>query len=277
VQNIQRAVENYPINWITGVNALFNGLMNEEWFAAYPPRNLVAAIAGGTALHGAVATRWTVMTGTPIAEGYGLTESSPLVSCNPLSDLARPGSIGIPVPATDVALVDDEDEPVPPGSPGELIVRGPQVMQGYWNRPDETGGTIRNGWLYTGDVAVMEDGGFLRIVDRKKDIVLVSGFNVYPNEIEDCLALMPEVLESVVVGVPDPGTGEAVRAYVVQNPDVPGELTREAVIAHCRKHLTGYKVPKSIVLRDELPKSPIGKILRKDLKAEVKAEFAGKS
>jgi long-chain acyl-CoA synthetase len=276
VQNIQRAIENYPINWITGVNALFNGLMNEEWFAAYPPRRLVAAIAGGTALHGAVATRWRVMTGTPIAEGYGLTESSPLVSCNPLSDLARPGSIGIPVPATDVALVDDAGEPVAPGQPGELIVRGPQVMQGYWNRADETGGTIRNGWLYTGDVAVMEDGGFLRIVDRKKDIVLVSGFNVYPNEVEDCLALMPEVLESVVVGVPDPGTGEAVRAYVVQNPDVPGELTREAVIAHCRKHLTGYKVPKSVVLRDELPKSPIGKILRKDLKAEVKAEFAGK-
>jgi long-chain acyl-CoA synthetase len=216
------------------------------------------------------------MTGTPIAEGYGLTESSPLVSCNPLSDLARPGSIGIPVPATDVALVDDDGEPVAQGQPGELIVRGPQVMQGYWNRPDETGGVLRNGWLYTGDVAVMEDGGFLRIVDRKKDIVLVSGFNVYPNEVEDCLALMPEVLESVVVGVPDPGTGEAVRAYVVQNPDVPGELTREAVIAHCRKHLTGYKVPKSVVLRDELPKSPIGKILRKDLKAEVKAEFAGK-
>ena len=276
VQNIQRAIENYPITWITGVNTLFNGLMNEEWFSAFPPTHLVAAIAGGTALHRSVAARWAVMTGTPIAEGYGLTESSPLVSFNPLSDAARPGSIGIPVPGTDAALVDDDDAPVPEGQPGELIVKGPQIMQGYWNRPDETEKTVRNGWLYTGDVAVMEDGGFLRIVDRKKDLVLVSGFNVYPNEVEDCLAKIPEVLEAAVIGIPDAASGEAVRAYVVRNPDVPGELTKEAIVAHCRKHLTGYKVPKSIVIRDELPKSPIGKILRKDLKAEVKAEFAGK-
>ncbi|MCC6008819.1 MAG: AMP-binding protein [Rhodobacteraceae bacterium] len=277
VQNIQRAIENYPISWVTGVNALFNGLMNEEWFSAFPPKHLVAAIAGGTALHRSVATRWTLMTGTPIAEGYGLTESAPLVSCNPLSDAARPGSIGIPVPGTDVALVDDEGAAVPQGEPGELIVKGPQVMQGYWKRPEDTAATIRNGWLFTGDVAVMEEGGFLRIVDRKKDIILVSGFNVYPNELEDCLAMLPEVLESVVVGVPDLATGEAVRAYVVPNPDAAGTLSREAIIAHCRKHLTGYKVPKSVIIRDELPKSPIGKILRKDLKAEVKAEFAGKT
>jgi len=276
VQNIQRAIENYPITWITGVNTLFNGLMNEEWFSAFPPKRLVAAIAGGTALHQSVANRWKVMTGTPIAEGYGLTESSPLVSFNPLSDAARPGSIGIPVPGTDVALVDDDDAPVAEGQPGELIVKGPQVMQGYWNRPEDTAKTVKNGWLYTGDVAVMEDGGFLRIVDRKKDMVLVSGFNVYPNEVEDCLAMIPEVLEAAVVGIPDGASGEAVRAYVVKNPDEPGELTREAIIAHCRKHLTGYKVPKSVIIRDELPKSPIGKILRKDLKAEVKAEFAGK-
>jgi long-chain acyl-CoA synthetase len=276
VQNLQRAIENYPITWITGVNTLFNALMNEEWFAAFPPRKLVAAIAGGTALHQAVAQRWRVMTGTPIAEGYGLTETSPLVSFNPLSDAARPGSIGIPVPGTDVALVDDDDAPVPMGKPGELIVKGPQVMQGYWQRPDETEKTLRNGWLYTGDVAVMEDGGFLRIVDRKKDLVLVSGFNVYPNEVEDCLARMPAVLEAAVVGVPDGAAGEAVRAYVVKNPDFEGELSKEDIVAHCRKHLTAYKVPKSVIIRDELPKSPIGKILRKDLKAEVKAEFAGK-
>ena len=275
VQNIQRAIENYPITWITGVNTLFNGLMNEEWFAAYPPKNLVAAIAGGTALHSAVATRWTVMTGTPIAEGYGLTESSPLVCVNPLSDAARPGSIGIPVPGTDIALVDPDDAPVPFGSPGELIVKGPQVMQGYWNRPGETAATIRGGWLFTGDVAVMEEGGFLRIVDRKKDIILVSGFNVYPNEVEDCLSLMPEVLESVVVGIPDPVAGEVVRAYVTPNPEAPGPLTEAAVIAHCRRHLTGYKVPKSVILRATLPRSPIGKILRKHLKAEVQAEFGG--
>ncbi len=276
VQNIQRAIENYPITWITGVNTLFNGLMNEEWFAAFPPKHLVAAIAGGTALHQSVASRWQAMTGTPIAEGYGLTESSPLVSFNPLSGAARPGSIGIPVPGTDVALVDDDDAPVDAGQPGELIVRGPQVMQGYWKRPQDTEATVKSGWLYTGDVAVMEDGGFLRIVDRKKDMVLVSGFNVYPNEVEDCLALIPEVLEAAVVGIPDGASGEAVRAYVVRNPDQPGELTKEAIIAHCRKHLTGYKVPKSVIIRDELPKSPIGKILRKDLKAEVRDEFAGK-
>ena len=275
VQNIQRAIENYPITWITGVNTLFNGLMNEEWFAAYPPKGLVAAIAGGTALHSAVATRWTVMTGTPIAEGYGLTESSPLVCVNPLSDAARPGSIGLPVPGTDIALVDADDAPVAPGSPGEMIVKGPQVMQGYWNRPEDTEATVKNGWLFTGDVAVMEEGGFFRIVDRKKDIILVSGFNVYPNEVEDCLSLMPEVLESVVVGVPDPVAGEVVRAYVVPNPEAPGPLTEAAIIAHCRKHLTGYKVPKSVVLRDTLPRSPIGKILRKHLKAEVRAETAG--
>jgi long-chain acyl-CoA synthetase len=276
VQNIQRAIENYPISWITGVNTLFNGLMNEEWFAAFPPKHLVAAIAGGTALHSAVATRWSVMTGTPIAEGYGLTETAPLVSFNPLSDAARPGSIGIPVPGTDVILVDAEGKPVAQGEPGELLVKGPQVMQGYWNQPEETAAAIRNGWFHTGDVATMDSDGFLRIVDRKKDMVLVSGFNVYPNEVEDCLAQIPEVLEAAVVGTPDPATGEAVRAYVVKNPDAPGELTTEMILAHCRTHLARYKVPKSVILRDELPKSPIGKILRKDLKAEIKAEFAGK-
>jgi long-chain acyl-CoA synthetase len=277
VQNIQRAIENYPITWITGVNTLFNGLMNEEWFSAYPPKHLVAAIAGGTALHESVANRWKEMTGTPIAEGYGLTETSPLVSFNPLDDRARPGSIGIPVPGTDVALVDDDDAPVAPGQPGELIVKGPQVMRGYWNRPDETDKTLKNGWLFTGDVAVMEDGGFLRIVDRKKDMVLVSGFNVYPNEVEDCLAKIPEVLEAAVVGIPDGASGEAVRAYVVKNPDEPGELTKEAIIAHCRKYLAAYKVPRSVIICEELPKSPIGKILRKDLKAEIKAEFEKKA
>ena len=274
VQNIQRALENYPVTWITGVNTLFNGLMNEEWFAAYPPRTLKAAIAGGTALHEAVAARWQKITGTRVAEGYGLTETSPLVSFNPLDQAVRVGSIGVPVPGTDIALVDEQAEPVAPGAPGELIVKGPQVMRGYWNRPDETEKTLQNGWVFTGDVAVMDDDGFLRIVDRKKDMVLVSGFNVYPNEVEDCLSKMDTVLEAAVIGVPDKGTGEAVRAYVVQNPDMPAAVTKEAVVAHCRKHLAAYKVPKSVIIRDELPKSPIGKILRKDLKAEARAEFA---
>jgi long-chain acyl-CoA synthetase len=273
VQNLQRAIENYPITWITGVNTLFNGLMNEEWFAAYPPKKLRAAIAGGTALHEAVATRWRAMTGTPLAEGYGLTETAPLVSFNPLDDRAKPGSIGIPVPGCDVVLVDDDGKPVPIGTPGEVMVRGPQVMSGYWHRPEETAKTLQKGWLFTGDVAVMDADGFLRIVDRKKDLVLVSGFNVYPNEVEDALAKMEAVLEAAVVPIPDAKTGEAVRAYVVKNPDFAGDVSTDDIIRHCKALLTDYKVPKSIIIRDELPKSPIGKILRKDLKAEVRAEF----
>ena len=273
VQNLQRAIENYPITWITGVNTLFNGLMNEEWFTAYPPKHLRAAIAGGTALHEAVATRWRAMTGTPLAEGYGLTETAPLVSFNPLDDRAKPGSIGIPVPGCDVVLVDDDGKPVPAGTPGEVLVRGPQVMAGYWNRPEDTAKTLQNQWLFTGDVAVMDDDGFLRIVDRKKDLVLVSGFNVYPNEVEDALAKLEAVLEAAVVPIPDAKTGEAVRAYIVKNPDYAGDISTEDIIRHCKGLLTDYKVPKSIIIRDELPKSPIGKILRKDLKTEVRAEF----
>ncbi len=273
VQNLQRAIENYPITWITGVNTLFNGLMNEEWFTAFPPKHLKAAIAGGTALHNAVAQRWQQITGTRIAEGFGLTECSPVVTFNPLSGVAKPDSIGIPVPGTEVRLVNDAGEPVAAGEPGELIVRGPQTMRGYWQRPDETAAVLKDGWLYTGDVAVMDTQGYFKIVDRKKDLVLVSGFNVYPNEIEDALAKMDAVLEAAVVGVPDAKTGEAVRAYVVKNPEFAGELTKEAVLAHCKTLLTDYKIPKSIVFRDELPKSPVGKILRKDLKVEVKAEF----
>ena len=273
VQNLQRAIENYPITWITGVNTLFNGLMNEEWFAAYPPKKLRAAIAGGTALHEAVATRWRAMTGTPLAEGYGLTETAPLVSFNPLDDRAKPGSIGIPVPGCDVVLVDDDGKPVPTGTPGEVMVRGPQVISGYWHRPEETAKTLQKGWLFTGDGAVMDEDGFLRIVDRKKDLVLVSGFNVYPNEVEDALAKMEAVLEAAVVPIPDAKTGEAVRAYIVKNPDYEGDLATEDILRHCKALLTDYKVPKSIIIRDELPKSPIGKILRKDLKAEVRAEF----
>jgi long-chain acyl-CoA synthetase len=271
VQNLQRAIENTPVTWITGVNTLFNALLNEEWFAAFPPKHLKAAIAGGTALHHAVAERWEQVTGTRIAEGYGLTESSPVVTFNPLTGDRRIGSIGIPVPGTDVRLVDDDGRPVAPGQPGELIARGPQVMQGYWNQPAETDKVLRDGWLYTGDVGVMDADGFFTIVDRKKDLILVSGFNVYPNEVEDTVSKLDSVMEAAVVGVPDGRSGEAVRVYVVRRDE---SLTAEQVLAHCRRSLTDYKIPKSVVFRDELPKSPIGKILRKDLKAEVRAEFA---
>ncbi len=273
VQNLQRAVENYPITWMTGVNTLYNGLLNEEWFLAYPPKHLKASIAGGTSLHHAVAERWRQVTQTPIAEGYGLTETSPVVSFNPLSGTPRSGSIGIPTPGTQVRLVNDAGQPVGVGEPGEIQVKGPQVMQAYWNQPEQTAQVLREGWLSTGDVAVMDHEGFLRIVDRKKDMVLVSGFNVYPNEVEDAIAQMPAVLEVAVIGIPDANTGEAVRAYVVPNPDHGSTVSADEVIAHCKQQMTAYKVPKQVILRDELPKSPIGKVLRKELRAEALAEL----
>jgi long-chain acyl-CoA synthetase len=265
IGNLQRAFENYPITWVSGVNTLFNALLNEEWFAAFPPKHLKAAVAGGAALQHAVAQRWERATKTRIAEGYGLTEASPAISFNPLSGTQKPDSIGIPVPGTDVRLVDMDGQPVALGAAGELVVRGPQVMAGYWNRPEDTARTIRDGWLHTGDVAVMDADGYFRIVDRMKDMVLVSGFNVYPNEIEDVIASMDEVLEVGVIGVPDAKSGEAVRAYVVPLAD---GLTEEAVRAHCRRHLTDYKVPKAIEIRRELPKTPIGKILRRELREQ---------
>jgi long-chain acyl-CoA synthetase len=274
VQNLQRAMENFPVTWMTGVNTLFNGLLNEEWFVAYPPKTLKASISGGTALHTAVAQRWRELTKTPIAEGYGLTETSPVVSFNPLTGTPRDGSIGIPAPGTDVRLVGDDGQDVATGAPGEIWVRGPQVMRGYWNAEEETAKVMNGDWFATGDVAVMDDAGFMRIVDRKKDMVLVSGFNVYPNEVEDVIADMDHVLEVAVIGVPDGKTGEAVRAYVVQNPDHAKEVTPADVIAHCKQHLAAYKVPKLVVVRDELPKSPIGKVLRKDLRKAVAEEMS---
>jgi long-chain acyl-CoA synthetase len=264
--NLKRTFENYPLTWITGVNTLFNALLNERWFVQYPPGQLRASAAGGMALHQPVAERWREVTGTPIVEGYGLTESSPVLTFNPLGGMNKDGTIGIPVPSTQVRCVDDAGDDVPPGQPGELVASGPQIMQGYWQRPDETQETLRDGWLHTGDIAEMDEDGYFRIVDRKKDMVLVSGFNVYPNEIEECIAALPGVREVGVIGLPDAKTGESVRAYVVA--DEPAPSTTE-IVAHCRKHLAAYKVPRSVELLDELPKSPIGKILRKDLRNTV--------
>jgi len=269
IRNLQRAVENYPITWMTGVNTLFNGLLNEEWFVAYPPKHLKAAIAGGTSLHTAVAKHWVEVTQTPISEGYGLTESSPVVSFNPISQHAILGSIGVPAPETDIRLLDENQQAVPEGQAGELWVKGPQVMQGYWNQPEETAQVLKDGWLATGDMAAIDAQGFLRIVDRKKDMILVSGFNVYPNEVEDAIAQLDSVLEVAVIGVPDAKTDEAVCAFVVPNPDHPSSLNADAIIAHCRTVLVNYKVPKSVVIRDQLPKTPIGKVLRRALKQEA--------
>jgi long-chain acyl-CoA synthetase len=261
--NLKRAFENYRITWLTGVNTLFNALLNERWFVEHPPASLVASAAGGMALHGSVAERWREVTGTPIVEGYGLTESSPVLTFNPLGGTVKDGSIGIPVPSTEVRCVADDGTPLTPGQPGELVARGPQVMLGYWQRPDETAATVRDGWLFTGDVAEMDPDGYFRIVDRKKDVVLVSGFNVYPTQVEACLTAMPGIRDAAVVGVPDEKTGEAVRAYVIAEDPAP---TEAEVIAHCRENLARYKVPRRVEFREELPMSNIGKILRRELR-----------
>jgi long-chain acyl-CoA synthetase len=261
--NLKRAFENYRITWVVGVNTLFNALMNERWFADSPPKHLRASAAGGMALHESVATRWREMTGTPIVEGYGLTESSPVLTFNPLDGMGKDGSIGIPVPSTDVRCIDEAGEPVVVGAPGELLARGPQVMLGYWLRPDETALSLVDGWLHTGDIAEMDADGYFTIVDRKKDMILVSGFNVYPNEVEERIAAMSGVIEVGVVGIPDDKAGEAVRAYIVAELTPP---TEAEVIAHCRETLAAYKVPRSVRFVEELPKSPIGKILRRELR-----------
>lgn len=267
LSNLKRAFENYKITWMSGVNTLFNGLNNEIWFTDSPPKHLKFASAGGMALQKAVAERWEAITGKPVLEGYGLTESSPALTFNPLGR-TRANSIGIPVPSTEILCLGDDGKPVAQGEPGELTARGPQIMLGYWKKPEETAKVLRDGWLLTGDIATMDADGYFRIVDRKKDMVLVSGFNVYPNEIEDCLATHPGVLESAVIGVPDGASGEAVKAYIIRrDPD----LSAEDIRAHCKAHLTAYKVPKLVEFRDELPKSNVGKILRKDLRSEAMA------
>lgn len=267
--NLKPALTTYPITWLPGVNTLFNGLLNEEWFLNNWPKTLKFGLAGGTALHKAVADRWQQVTGTRVVEGYGLTEASPCLTFNPMEGLIKEECIGIPVPGTDIKLVDDNGNEVKMGEPGELIAKGPQIMVGYLNRPEATAETIKDGWLYTGDVAVVDSDGFFKIVDRKKDMILVSGFNVYPNELEDAIAKHPGVAEVAVIGIPDDKTGEAPKVFIIKKDP---SLTEEQVREHCRNNLTGYKQPKFIEFRTELPKTPIGKILRKDLKAEEKAK-----
>ncbi len=261
--NLKRAFENYKITWVTGVNTLYSALLKERWFLDSPPMHLSASVAGGMALHQTVASAWQEITKTPLVEGFGLTESAPVLTFNPLDGSARPGTIGIPVPSTDIRLVDESGKDVATGEPGELIARGPQVMLGYWSNEAESKSVLTDGWLRTGDIAQMDQDGFFTIVDRKKDVILVSGFNVYPNEIEEQIASLAGVKEVGVIGLPDEATGERVCAYVVA---APGVLSEEQIIAHCRKDLARYKIPKSITIVDELPKSPIGKILRRELR-----------
>ncbi|TAM92925.1 MAG: long-chain-fatty-acid--CoA ligase [Rhodanobacteraceae bacterium] len=251
---------------ITGVNTLYNALLNHPGFASVDCSRVKFALAGGMAVQRAVAERWKKATGIPLIEGYGLTETSPVATANPLSIKDYTGSIGMPLPSTDIALRDDDGRAVAMGEPGELCVRGPQVMKGYWQRPDETAKVLdADGWLRTGDIARMDDAGMFYIVDRKKDMILVSGFNVYPNEIEDVVARHPGVLEVAAIGVPDEHSGEVVKLFVVKKDP---SLTEAALKQYCHDELTGYKRPKYIEFRKELPKSNVGKILRRALRDE---------
>jgi long-chain acyl-CoA synthetase len=264
--NLRRAFDNYKITWLSGVNTLFNALLNERWFQDAPPKHLHASAAGGMALQSSVAQRWRELTGTPIVEGYGLTESSPVLTFNSLTGTSKDGSIGIPVPSTEVKCVDENGNEVPIGESGEIVARGPQIMVGYWQKPEETAKAIKDGWLHTGDIAQMDADGYFTIVDRLKDMIIVSGFNVYPNEIEEQIAAVPGVLEVGVIGVPDDKSGERVQAYVKALLPAP---SKEEIIAHCRASLAAYKIPQDVIFVDELPKSPIGKILRRTLRDEA--------
>ena len=253
-----------PFTALTGVNTLFNALLANDDFRKLDFSKLNLTLGGGMAVQRAVAEKWKEVTGKPLIEAYGLTETSPAATINPLNISDYNGSIGLPVPSTEISIRDDDGNEVPLGEPGELCVRGPQVMKGYWNKPEETAKVIMSdGFLRTGDVAVVDEKGFARIVDRKKDMILVSGFNVYPNEIEDVVALHPGVLEVGAVGVPDANSGEAVKIVVVKRDEA---LTADELLAHCRKNLTGYKIPKFVEFRKELPKTNVGKILRRELR-----------
>lgn len=270
-----KELSKYPFSMIAGVNTLFNGLLNTEGFKDLDFSHLKIALGGGMAVQRAVAENWQRVTKSRLLEGYGLTECSPVVTVNPTDIQEYNGTIGIPLPSTDVRIVDTETgEVLPQGEAGELQVKGPQVMVGYLNRPEETAQIMKDGWFSTGDIAVMDSDGFFRIVDRKKDMILVSGFNVYPNEIEDVIAAHPKVLEVAAVGVPHEASGEQVKLFVVRKDP---SLTEKELIQYARENLTGYKVPKLVEFRDELPKSNVGKILRRELRDEETAKTQANS
>lgn len=258
-----------PFTALTGVNTLFNALVNSEEFKALDFSRLKLSIGGGMAVQRAVADKWQSITKTRLLEGYGLTEASPLVACCPYDLAGYNGSIGLPAPSTQIQVRGDDGQILPQGETGELYAKGPQVMLGYWQRPEETAKVIdKDGWLATGDIGYMDEKGFFYIVDRKKDMILVSGFNVFPNEVEEVVALHPKVVEVAAVGVPHEVSGELVKIFVVAKDK---SLTDKELIKHCRHHLTGYKVPKLVEFRDELPKTNVGKILRRELRDEAKS------
>jgi long-chain acyl-CoA synthetase len=253
-------------NMITGVNTLFNALLHHPDFAKLDFSALRLANGGGMAVQKAVADRWKEVTGTVLLEGYGLTETSPVATMNPFDLTGYSGSIGVPIPSTDIEIRDDQGKTLPIGGTGEICIKGPQVMPGYWNQPEETAKVMtKDGYLKTGDIGVMDDKGFIRIVDRKKDMILVSGFNVYPNEIEQVVAMHPGVLECAAIGVPDEHSNEVVKLFVVKKDPA---LTEQDILAYCKEQLTGYKRPKHVEFRAELPKTNVGKILRRALREE---------
>jgi len=246
------------------VSTLFNALANHPDFDKVDWSHLKISVGGGMAVQQATARLWLEKTGCPICEGYGLSETSPSATCNPVDSTAYSGNIGLPMPGTELKLLDDDGREVPPGTPGEIAIKGPQVMAGYWQRPDETAKVMTaDGFFRTGDIATVDERGYFRIVDRKKDMILVSGFNVYPNEVEDVITQMPGVLECAAVGVPDAKAGEAVKVVVVRKDPA---VTEADVRSYCEANLTGYKRPKIIEFRDDLPKTPVGKILRRELR-----------
>ena len=261
VSNLRPAFEQFKITWLTGVDTLYAGLLAEDWFVQNPPE-LTCAISGGTALRPATAEHWKAKIGN-IIEGFGMTETSCAAMLHPPISIIRQGSVGFPLPGSEIKIVDAHGNEIPLGSAGELCIKGPHIVQGYLNRPEESADTFVEGWLHTGDIAQLDEDGFCYILDRKKDMVLVSGFNVYPNEIEAVIAEHPEIIEVAVIGVPDVQTGEAVKAYIAtRNPS----LSTDEILAHCKEHLTAYKVPKVIEILPELPKSTVGKILRAELR-----------
>jgi long-chain acyl-CoA synthetase len=259
-----KTLSKHRVNMFPAVNTLFNALANDPDFARLDFSGLVVSNGGGMAVQKATAEKWLRVTGCPVVEGYGLSETSPVATSNRLDLTSFSGTIGLPVPSTEIAIRDDDGRDVPLGQPGEICIRGPQVMAGYWNRPDETAKVMTpDGYFKSGDVGVMDDSGYVRIVDRKKDMILVSGFNVYPNEIEQVVNLHPGVLECAAIGIPDDKSGEAVKLYVVRSD---GTLSEDDLMRHCRDNFTAYKRPKYIEFRDELPKSNVGKILRRELR-----------
>jgi long-chain acyl-CoA synthetase len=259
-----KELSQHRIHSFPAVNTLFNALADHPDFNRIDWSHLKVSVGGGMAVQSAVAKKWLEKTGCPVCEGYGLSETSPTVSCNPVTSKAYTGTIGVPLPSTFMRCLDDDGHVVPQGQPGEIAIKGPQVMAGYWQRDDETANVMTaDGYFRTGDVGVMEANGYFRIVDRKKDMILVSGFNVYPNELEDVVASLAGVAECAAVGVPDEKAGEAIKLVIVRKSEA---LTEEVVRAHCRANLTGYKQPKIIEFRGDLPKTPVGKVLRRELR-----------